>query len=108
MSTPKPHSSVDVQTILEVLRYWPNTEDGERAEAALNRLEEQLEPLQNACEQALLLLERKRFEDDPESKIVRAVLRAALESKLQVSFPASEPPAEDLDGPDGPHNRPTV
>lgn len=36
------------------------------------------ELLYNACEQALLLLERKRFEDDPEAKVVRAVLRGAL------------------------------
>lgn len=34
--------------------------------------------LVNACEQALLLLERKRFEEDSEAKVVRAVLRGAL------------------------------
>ena len=34
--------------------------------------------LVNACQQALLLLERERFTDDPEAKIVRAVLRGAV------------------------------
>lgn len=34
--------------------------------------------LRNGCEQALLLLERQRFAEDSEAKVVRAVLRGAL------------------------------
>lgn len=39
------------------------------------------ELLKNAVEQAMLLLARDRFEDDPEVKVVAAVLRGALESR---------------------------
>lgn len=46
----------------------------------LRELREELKALENGCEQALLLLERKRFEDDPEAKVVRAVLKGALGS----------------------------
>lgn len=46
----------------------------------IEALQEQLEVLQNGCEQALLLLERHRFMADAEAKVVRAVLIAALDS----------------------------
>ena len=42
----------------------------------------EIELLANGCEQALLLLERKRFKDDGEAGIVRAVLLAALHARL--------------------------
>jgi hypothetical protein len=38
----------------------------------------EVERLRNGCEQALLLLGRKRFKDDSEAKVVSAVLCAAL------------------------------
>lgn len=37
-----------------------------------------VELLRNAVEQANLLLERSRFEEDTEGRVVRAVLRSAL------------------------------
>lgn len=46
------------------------------------------ELLQNACEQALLLLERERFAGDSEATVVRAVLRSALVSQEPVSVNA--------------------
>lgn len=50
------------------------------------------EALKNACEQALLLLERDRFADDDEAKVVRAVLRSALADTGGWPEPAPLPP----------------
>ena len=47
--------------------------------------------LENACEQALLLLERDRFLDDEEAAVVRAVLRVALREHVP-SEPDPLPP----------------
>lgn len=40
--------------------------------------DDEVEALRNAAEQALLLLERERYCNDPEAKVVRAVLWSAL------------------------------
>lgn len=47
--------------------------------------EDLIQSLRNGCEQALLLLERERFADDPEAKVVRAVLKGALASSQESS-----------------------
>jgi len=73
------------KSIIEVVVFFRSDEDGMKRYEEFTADEfrgifEQLEALRNGCEQALLLLERERFLADPECKVVRAVLRSAIDS----------------------------
>ncbi|HSE45634.1 MAG TPA: hypothetical protein VLA89_09950 [Gemmatimonadales bacterium] len=84
------------ERILEQLESYERVEQNHLnfLAAAENHIEE----LRNGCEQALLLLERQRFEDDPEAKVVRAVLKGALGSN-----PATKTPWLKVDGDESSH-----
>ena len=63
----------------EINRLWQFVHaPAHRLPSRTELLETEVEELRNACEQAHLLLDRERFKDDHEARLVQVVLKNAL------------------------------